>query len=209
MIAPTRAEPGLNERRKLQAMHEIQHVALKLFEDNEYREVSVEQVAAAAGVSASTVYRYFGTKEMLVVWDDIDPRVIGMLAAGGEAVDADQLIAQVITGARHLAAAVAQTGDELTIKRRMRLMRGESDIRAGQLRQVQFVEEQVRKALTARLGLHDTDLLPRILAAQSIWPFMAAIDHWVATDFAEPLGGVLDETINIVQRSLHAAVASV
>ncbi|MFD3702140.1 hypothetical protein ACFWUP_03230 [Nocardia sp. NPDC058658] len=41
--------PGLLERRKLQAMLEIQDIALGLFESDGYRKVSVEQVAAAAG----------------------------------------------------------------------------------------------------------------------------------------------------------------
>ncbi|RDI64054.1 acyl-CoA-like ligand-binding transcription factor [Nocardia pseudobrasiliensis] len=206
MIASKRAEPSLVERRKLQSMREIQAVALKLFEDNDYRDISVEQVAAAAGVSASTVYRYFGTKEMLVVWDDIDPRVIEMLVEIDAPEDPSEVIANVIAGARQLAAAVAGTGDEQTIKRRMRLMASEPDIRAGQMRQVQWIEAQVGRVLAVRLGLPSGALLPKVLAAQSIWAFMAAIDHWVAAQFEEPLADVLDETIDIVQRSMRAAV---
>lgn len=189
-------------------MHEIQGVALDLFEDRGYRSVSVENVASAAGVSPSTVYRYFGTKEMLVVWDDIDPRVLDVLSAARVATDAAELIAEVTSGARLLVIAISGMGDEQKIQRRMRLMAAESDVRAGQYRQMHAIEEQVRQIIAARLGQDPDDLLPRLLAAQGVWGFMAAIDHWVATGFTEPLATVLNRTIDIMHRSLMAAVTA-
>lgn len=189
-------------------MHEIQGVALDLFEDRGYRSVSVENVASAAGVSPSTVYRYFGTKEMLVVWDDIDPRVLDVLSATRVATDAVELIAEVTSGARLLVIAISGMGDEQKIQRRMRLMAAESDVRAGQYRQMHAIEEQVRQIIAARLGQDPDDLLPRLLAAQGVWGFMAAIDHWVATGFTEPLATVLNRTIDIMHRSLMAAVTA-
>lgn len=187
-------------------MHEIQGIALDLFEDRGYRNVSVENVASAAGVSPSTVYRYFGTKEMLVVWDDIDPRVLDVLSAARVATDPAELIAEVTAGARLLVIAISGMGDEQKIQRRMRLMAAEADVRAGQYRQMHAIEEQVRQIIAARLGQDPDDLLPRLLAAQGVWGFMAAVDHWVATGFTETLATVLNATIDIMHRSLLAAV---
>ena len=71
--------PGLRERKKATTMHRIQAVALDLFERHGFDAVSIEQVADAAEVSPSTVYRYFGTKEGLVIHDEYDDRVLELL----------------------------------------------------------------------------------------------------------------------------------
>lgn len=51
----------------------ISDVALRLFEQRGFDEVTVNEVAAAAGVSHMTVFRHFATKEDLVVADPFDP----------------------------------------------------------------------------------------------------------------------------------------
>ncbi|GAA1569842.1 TetR family transcriptional regulator [Actinomadura kijaniata] len=63
----------LRERKKLRTRRAIQEHALRLFLDQGYDATTVEQVAAAAEVSPSTVFRYFPTKEDLVVTDEYDP----------------------------------------------------------------------------------------------------------------------------------------
>jgi AcrR family transcriptional regulator len=50
------------QRRELMAA-EIENIALDLFVHRGYANVSVEDLASAAGVSARTFYRYFATKE--------------------------------------------------------------------------------------------------------------------------------------------------
>ncbi|MFF2554881.1 TetR/AcrR family transcriptional regulator [Nocardia sp. NPDC058058] len=204
MSQTKRAETSMMERRRTQAMREIQEVALGLFEEGEYRSVSVEQVAAAAGVSPSTVYRYFGTKERLVIWDDIDPQILTLLAADAQVITPAELLEQATAGARLLVMAIMGTGDEKRIQLRTRLMATEADVRLGQLRQVREVEEQVRAVFAARLGLAPEDLIPRVIAAQGVWSFVAAIDHWVENGYTEPLGEVLDRAIDLVHRSLAA-----
>jgi AcrR family transcriptional regulator len=64
------AEPGLRERKKARTRVAIQQQALRLFREQGYAATTVEQVAAAAEVSPSTVFRYFPTKEDLAVLDD-------------------------------------------------------------------------------------------------------------------------------------------
>lgn len=71
--------PGLRARKKAATMHRIQMVALSLFDEHGFDAVTIEQVAAAAEVSPSTVYRYFSTKEGLVVHDEYDDRVLQLV----------------------------------------------------------------------------------------------------------------------------------
>ncbi|WP_440107358.1 TetR/AcrR family transcriptional regulator [Streptosporangium sp. H16] len=59
----------LRQRNRLAAMHHIIETAIDLFDEHGYGAVTVEQVAAAAGVSPRTFYRYFGTKEGLFTTD--------------------------------------------------------------------------------------------------------------------------------------------
>ena len=64
---------GLRERKKAKTKSAIQSHAIRLFREQGFAATTVEQVAEAAEVSPSTVFRYFATKEDLVVNDDYDP----------------------------------------------------------------------------------------------------------------------------------------
>jgi AcrR family transcriptional regulator len=68
--------PGLRERKKARTKATIQREALRLFSEHGYAETSVEQIAAAAEVSPSTFFRYFPTKEEVVLSEFIDTRTI-------------------------------------------------------------------------------------------------------------------------------------
>lgn len=61
---------GLRERNRVSAMRSTQRVALQRFIDEGFGQVTVESIAAEAGMAASTIFRHFGTKEHLVLWDE-------------------------------------------------------------------------------------------------------------------------------------------
>ncbi|HEU5002323.1 MAG TPA: TetR family transcriptional regulator [Actinomycetota bacterium] len=67
----TEAE-GLRERKKSRTRSAIHKEAMRLIREHGYAATTVEQVAEAAEVSASTVFRYFPTKEDLVLHDEYD-----------------------------------------------------------------------------------------------------------------------------------------
>jgi AcrR family transcriptional regulator len=67
---------GLRERKKLKTRLAIQEHALRLFRDQGYEKTTVEQIAEAAEVSPSTFFRYFPTKEDVVLFDALDPLLI-------------------------------------------------------------------------------------------------------------------------------------
>lgn len=56
-------KPDLRERRRLATQAEIEDAALDLFEKQGCERTTVLEIARAAGVSQSTFFRYFATKE--------------------------------------------------------------------------------------------------------------------------------------------------
>jgi AcrR family transcriptional regulator len=63
---------GLRARKKLKTRFAIQEHALRLFHEQGYAKTTVEQIAEAAEVSPSTFFRYFPTKEDVVMFDALD-----------------------------------------------------------------------------------------------------------------------------------------
>jgi AcrR family transcriptional regulator len=64
---------GLRERKKERTRAQIQHEALQLFASRGYEQTTVEQIAEAAEVSVSTLFRYFTGKADIVRYDALDP----------------------------------------------------------------------------------------------------------------------------------------
>jgi len=63
----TETRTRIQDVQRRAAQQEIETVALALFLERGYAETTVDDVAAAAGVSRRTVFRYFETKEDLVL----------------------------------------------------------------------------------------------------------------------------------------------
>jgi AcrR family transcriptional regulator len=71
---------GLRERKKIKTRQAIRREALRLIDDNGYAATTVEQIAEAAEVSPSTFFRYFPSKESVLLADDLDQLILDALA---------------------------------------------------------------------------------------------------------------------------------
>ncbi|MFC4080441.1 TetR/AcrR family transcriptional regulator [Amycolatopsis samaneae] len=73
-------QPGRRERKKAQTRKALADAALELFLARGYDQVAVKEVANAADVSVTTLFKYFPTKEALVF--DLDAEIeTGLMAA--------------------------------------------------------------------------------------------------------------------------------
>jgi AcrR family transcriptional regulator len=85
---------GLRERRKQEARRSISGVAMGLFADRGFDEVTIPQVADAAGVSKMTVTNYFPRKEDLV-FDRADAIIRGLADAVDARAPGESLLAAI------------------------------------------------------------------------------------------------------------------
>jgi AcrR family transcriptional regulator len=96
---------SLRERKKEQTRNRIAEVALRLFIERGFDEVTVNEIAEAAEVSKATLFTYFSSKESLVLQGVGNDDLAGIVAArqpGQSPVDALRahfrtLVAQPVT----------------------------------------------------------------------------------------------------------------
>ena len=76
----TEPEPDWRQRKKTATRDRIRASALRLFREQGYDATTVEQIAAVAGVSHMTFFRYFPAKEDVALSDSYDPLIASHIA---------------------------------------------------------------------------------------------------------------------------------
>jgi AcrR family transcriptional regulator len=139
---------GLRERKKAKTRAAIQGHALRLFAAQGYVATTVDQIAEAAEVSPSTFFRYFPTKEDVVLHDRYDPLLLAAFAS--EPADRGPIAAM-----RHAMRSVFGGLSEQEIDQerlRGRLILTEPELRACALDRTVGALLEFTDALAARLG---------------------------------------------------------
>ncbi len=80
MTLVTEPESDWRQRKKTATRDRIRASALRLFTEQGYDATTVEQIAAAAGVSHMTFFRYFPAKEDVALSDSYDPLIATHIA---------------------------------------------------------------------------------------------------------------------------------
>jgi len=201
MTEPTTMRPlGLRERKKLKAMRHIQDVALDLFDRDGYAHVTVERIAAEAEVSPSSVYRYFGTKEMIVLWDEYDPIMLQAFDDKLAAKDPITALREVLT---EVVTAVLFEQDERVIRRRMNYIMEEPAVRAGMNRQADEMALELRHTMAKHTGRDPDGLELRVVTASLISAFMEAIAYWHDTGYRDSMREIVDGALDVIARGLR------
>jgi len=139
---------GLRERKKAKTKLAIQAHAVRLFREQGYAATTMEQIAEAAEVSPSTVFRYFATKEELVTTDEFDP----VIFAAFEEQPRELSLVQAWRGAMH-AVFDRMTDVELATElERMQLIMSVPELWAGSLGNITTMLTTMTELSARRVG---------------------------------------------------------
>ena len=165
---------SLRERKKARTRAALQEHALRLFREQGYQATTVEQIAAAADVSPSTFFRYFPTKEDLVLQDDMDVRLIEAL----EQMPAGLGPVAAIRAAMHQVMG-SFAGPELDMVRETtRLSLTVPEIRARAMDDFSRTVTLMAGGVARRTGLSPDDLRVRAVSGAIFGAIMAATAPW-------------------------------
>ncbi len=187
---------GRRERKKQLVHDELSRRAFALFAERGFDRVSVEDITEAADVSRTTFFRYFPTKEdVLVQW----MRAVGeetaaaLLARPRDEPPLVALRAALLT----LARVYASDTERAALVEQLR--RGSPTVRAAHRDKVAQWEDLLAAALAERTGSSaERDLAPRLLARLAMAAVTAAQDTWAAGERVGDVLPLLDEALSAI-----------
>ncbi len=174
---------------------ELAMLAQDLFAEKGYEQTTIEDLVAAAGISKRTFFRYFTSKEDLVlgkheVWAE---RLIDALNArpGDEPLwESFRRSFDVVVGFFNDQAQVART---LAMEK---IIQGNPALSAGEIERMARVQEQLADFAGRRLGCDPaSDPRPAAIAGAALACLITAKNIWIATDRSEPFAGLLDQAM--------------
>lgn len=190
---------SLRQRNKLAAQRAVQEAALVLFEARGFDAVTVEDVASAAGVSAMTVYRYFGTKEGIVLWDEHGEDVGRLIAERLPVVRPAQAVLDAMVGAH------AKREDVALLYRRLHLIYTTESLWGAAARIDPEHRRELARGFALVAGEPDVRIVDEVLAAGCLAAVDVALARWVAQ--VEPAGEALEAVLREAFAGLHDVFA--
>ena len=175
----------------------VEQAALDLFTLRGFDPVIIDDIAAAAGTSRRTFFRYFATKAD-AVWGDFDAHVARLERLLAATDPAQPVLASVC--AAYVEVNDYADADLPILRERMQLILTEPALLAHSQLRYAAVDRVVAEHVARRTRNSPTDLVPRLVAASTRAAATMAFELWLADEeillgqrlreaFAELTGG--------------------
>jgi mycofactocin system transcriptional regulator len=179
-------------RRRSTTPEHITDVALELFTARGFAEVSVDDVAQAAGIARRTLFRYYASKNA-ILWGDFAAHLAHLQEL------LDNVDPRVATGEALRAALLEfNTFDECETVRhrqRMRVILETAELQAYSMTMYAGWREVMAGFVAARLGVKTTNPLPQTVAWTMLGVALSAYEQWLSDEsvtLPEALGNAFD-----------------
>ena len=179
-------------RRRSTTRHHITDVAIELFASRGFGEVSVDDVAEAAGIARRTLFRYYPSKNA-IPWGDFDAHLQHLRYL------LDAVVPEVPTDQALRAALLAfNTFDESETARhrlRMRVILKTAELQDYSMTMYAGWRDVVAGFVAQRCGQKADDLVPQTVAWTMLGVALSAYEHWLADEsvsLTQALGDAFD-----------------
>jgi AcrR family transcriptional regulator len=195
-----RPRPGLRERRKALTAAELEAAAYRLFGERGFDNVTVDDIAVEADVSRRTFFRYFASKEDVLLADHFV-----QLARLREAMDARPDDEPIVTALRNSVLSLTSDFEERKEKVviRARLMRDTPSLQARSLVHQQLWENAMQEMVADRLGVDPVkDLRPGVVAAAALAAMRVAFTIWLTAGCDGDVIALTTEALDLLDGGL-------
>ena len=163
---------GLRDRKKIQTRDTIRREAMRLIEENGYANTTVEQIADAAEVSPSTFFRYFPSKESVLMANDLDLVTIESLAQQ----PADMPSLQAFRRALEVTMATLSEDEWRFERARLRMVLSIPELKAAQFGEYRRTVAALAETDCRRTGRAPDDFEVRVFIGALAGGLMAVLD---------------------------------
>ncbi|MDO0939419.1 TetR family transcriptional regulator [Streptomyces sp. DG2A-72] len=189
---------SLRERKKVRTRQAIRESAYRLIAEQGYDSTTVEQIAEGAEVSPSTVFRYFATKEDIVLMADAleldqvlrerpaaEPPIVSLREA---IIGSMRMLSQEIT-------------DELLL-RRLQLIGQVPALRAQMHEGMDHNVDRLCRALSERTGRSEDDLELRVVVGAMVGALAQVMLDWVNRGQEGDLLETVERALAVLERGM-------
>lgn len=198
-VTPAEQPPlGLRERKKIKTRKAIRAATYELIEQQGYDATTIEQIADRAEVSPSTVFRYFPTKEDIVVTDEWDPVILAELRARPD----DESWADVLRHVMRTALDLSLAEEPEVTRLRSRLGVEVPAVRARMMESMATTGRLLREALAERSGRAPDSLELRVFAMSVMGGLMEVSHYWAETGHRDDVRDLVDRALDVLEHGL-------
>ncbi len=197
---------GLRERKKERQRSDLVRVALRLFEERGFAQTTVETIAEAAEISPRTFFRYFDSKEDVIL---VDPR--GKLELVDEVLASAAPDEPLLDMLRRGWAALADlylSDPEITTAI-YRLSRAEPVLAARLFSFQAQWSHAIAAALSKRMGLKTADVRPEIVSSTAQAVLRSAFNRWAEAGCPGRPHDVVYQAFDAIGPALEVVLAQV
>ena len=194
MAFVTEPEPDWRQRKKNATRDRIRASALRLFSEQGYDATTVEQIAAAAGLSHMTFFRYFPAKEDVALSDSYDPLLAGLIGQTPAGWPLTERIRSVLVqGLRQV-----YDADRDTLLAQNKLIVSTPALRERLWASQMDTQQLILQALGAGQDSPQPSFTDRVTVAACLAAATTAILTWVENDGTPDLPDLIEQAFDTI-----------
>ncbi len=183
---------------------ELQQIAMEMFSAHGYDEVTVDALAAAAGIGRRTFFRYFPSKAdaLMADFDQDLERLRALLTDSEPGLPMIEAIRRAVVRSNDYHAA-----DLARLRQRLQLQSDNPALQANAIAHYERWQQVIAEFVAGRLGQSADDLQPQVIARATFGAAFAGFMSWLC-DNAGELGSKLDAALGALADSFGGQASS-